>query len=73
MKQTVVITGASAGFGRATARAFAKQGAHIALLARGVDGLDTARRDVESMGSRALVLPADVADADQGGNRGRAR
>src|SRR5437773_11661870 len=65
MKQTVVITGASAGFGRATARTFAKQGAHNALLARGVDGLDAARRDVESMGSRALVLPADVADADQ--------
>jgi NAD(P)-dependent dehydrogenase (short-subunit alcohol dehydrogenase family) len=65
MKQTVVITGASAGVGRATARAFARQGADIGLLARGVDGLEAARREVEAVGGRALTLPADVADADQ--------
>jgi NAD(P)-dependent dehydrogenase (short-subunit alcohol dehydrogenase family) len=65
MKQVVVITGASAGVGRATARAFARQGADIALLARGVDGLDAARREVQAAGGRALTLPADVADADQ--------
>lgn len=70
MKQTkrpevVVITGASAGVGRATAQAFARQGAHIGLLARGRDGLEGARQDVESAGGRALVLPADVAEADQ--------
>jgi NAD(P)-dependent dehydrogenase (short-subunit alcohol dehydrogenase family) len=61
----VVITGASAGVGRATARAFARHGARIGLLARGRDGLDGARRDVEAAGGKALVLPTDVADADQ--------
>src|SRR6266480_3254863 len=65
MKQTVVITGASAGVGRATVRAFARHGADISLLARGEDGLDGARHDVEAEGGRALVLPTDVADADQ--------
>ena len=62
--QTVVITGASAGVGRATAIAFARQGSNVALIARGEDGLDGARRDVEAAGGRALVLPLDVADAD---------
>lgn len=61
----VVITGASAGVGRATAIAFARKGAHIGLLARGEAGLDGARRDVESNGGRALAIPTDVADADQ--------
>ena len=63
--EVVVITGASAGLGRATARAFAREGAHIGLLARGRDGLEGARRDVERLGGRALILPTDVADADQ--------
>jgi NAD(P)-dependent dehydrogenase (short-subunit alcohol dehydrogenase family) len=58
-----VITGASAGVGRATVRAFAKQGCDVALLARGADGLEGARRDVETEGRRALVVPTDVADA----------
>lgn len=61
----VVITGASAGVGRATARAFARRGADIGLLARGIDGLEAARREVEAAGGRAVVLPADVADAEQ--------
>src|SRR4051812_27258564 len=61
----VVITGASAGVGRATVRAFARQGADVGLLARGTDGLEAARREVEAEGGRALVLPADVANADQ--------
>src|SRR5205807_6649114 len=65
MKQVVVITGASAGVGRATVRAFARQGADIGLLARGVDGLEGARREVEAEGRRALVLPTDVASAQQ--------
>ncbi len=65
MKQIVVITGASAGVGRATVRAFARQGADIGLIARGLDGLEGARREVEAEGGRALVLPTDVADADQ--------
>jgi NAD(P)-dependent dehydrogenase (short-subunit alcohol dehydrogenase family) len=65
MRPVVVITGASAGVGRATVRAFAKHGANIGLIARGIDGLEAARRDVEAAGGRALVLPADVADAAQ--------
>ncbi len=61
--QVVVVTGASAGVGRATARAFARQGAAVALLARGEAGLEGARRDVEAAGGQALVLPTDMADA----------
>ncbi len=63
--EVVVITGASAGVGRAAVRAFAKRGAHIGLVARGRDGLEGARREVEAAGGRALVLPTDVAYADQ--------
>jgi NADP-dependent 3-hydroxy acid dehydrogenase YdfG len=62
--RVVAITGASAGVGRALAREFARQGASIGLIARGLDGLEAARHDVEQLGGRALVLPADVADAD---------
>ena len=62
--EVVVVTGASAGVGRAVVRRFAREGAHIGLLARGIDGLECARRDVEDAGGRALVLPTDVADAD---------
>lgn len=63
--EVVVITGASAGVGRATARAFAKRGARIGLLARGEAGLEGARRDVEEAGGEALVVPTDVSDAEQ--------
>ncbi len=63
MPQVVVITGASAGVGRAAALAFARQGAHIALIARGLEGLAGTQRDVEAAGGRALVFPIDVADA----------
>ena len=63
--EVVVITGASAGVGRATVRVFAKQGARIGLLARGEDGLEAARREVEKLGGEALALPTDVADAEQ--------
>src|SRR5262245_58041525 len=65
MSHVVAITGASAGVGRASARAFAKQGADVGLIARGVDGLEAARREVEAGGRRALVVPTDVAHADQ--------
>ena len=61
-KETVVITGASAGLGRAIAREFAKSGAQVALLARGKAGLDAASKDVEAAGGTALALPADVSD-----------
>lgn len=64
-RKVVVITGASAGVGRATAQEFARQGAAIGLLARGRDGLRAAAREVEALGGRALVLPADVSDPKQ--------
>jgi len=60
----VVITGASAGVGRATAREFARNGADVALLARNGEALDNARAEVESYGRRALAIPLDVSDAD---------
>jgi NAD(P)-dependent dehydrogenase (short-subunit alcohol dehydrogenase family) len=58
----VVVTGASAGVGRATARAFAAEGASIALLARGEKGLGATRQEVEVLGGQALAIPLDVAD-----------
>lgn len=60
--EVVVVTGASAGVGRATVREFARHGASIGLLARGEDGLEAARAEVEELGGRALVVPTDVAD-----------
>jgi short-subunit dehydrogenase len=64
-REVVAITGASGGVGRATARAFAKRGARIGLIARGKAGLEAAQREVEELGSEAIVLPTDVADQDQ--------
>ena len=64
-REVVVITGASAGVGRATVREFAKRGAWVGLMARGADGLEAARREVEAQGGRALVLPVDVADPER--------
>ena len=63
--EVVVITGASAGVGRATVRAFARRRARIGLVARGRDGLQAARMEVERLGGEALVLAADVAAAEQ--------
>src|SRR5215208_8311761 len=60
-----LVTGASAGVGRATARRFAEDGYDVALVARGRQGLDGARLDIERLGRRALAIPADVADEDQ--------
>ncbi len=60
--EVVVVTGASAGVGRAIVCAFARRGAHIGLLARGHTGLEGAKYEVERLGGKALVIPADVAD-----------
>jgi NAD(P)-dependent dehydrogenase (short-subunit alcohol dehydrogenase family) len=65
MAECIVITGASAGVGRATAKAFAERGCRIALLARGMDGLQGAREDVERAGGTALIIQTDVADYAQ--------
>ena len=62
--ETVVITGATAGVGRATARAFARRGARIALLARGADGLTATAAEVRAAGGEPLAIPTDVADSD---------
>ena len=61
-RDVVVITGASGGVGRATARKFAKDGARIGLIARGREGLEATRREVEELGGEAIVLPLDVAE-----------
>jgi short-subunit dehydrogenase len=61
--QVVVITGASAGIGRSIAVAFGQEGCRVALIARGRERLESAAREVEAAGGRALVIPADVADA----------
>lgn len=64
-KEVVVITGASAGLGRALVQAFAKRGASIALIARGRERLEDARKEVESLGGQALIIVADVSSAEQ--------
>lgn len=63
--KVVVVTGASGGVGRATAKRFGSLGARVALLARGESGLDGAVRQVEAAGGKALAVPTDVADYDQ--------
>lgn len=63
--KVVVVTGASAGVGRAVVAEFARQGAHIGLIARGRERLEATRREVEELGGKGLVLPADVANAQQ--------
>ncbi|MBP0438242.1 SDR family oxidoreductase [Tianweitania sediminis] len=60
----VVITGATAGVGRAVARAYAADGARIGLIARGIDGLQATAREVEALGGTPLILQTDVADPD---------
>jgi NAD(P)-dependent dehydrogenase (short-subunit alcohol dehydrogenase family) len=65
MSEVVVVTGASAGVGRATAVAFARQGARVGLLARGRERLESARRDVLAAGGDAVIIPTDVSDPEQ--------
>ena len=62
--RVVVVTGASAGVGRATVRAFAKRGCSVGLIARGSEGLDAAAAEVRGEGARAVAVSADVADAE---------
>lgn len=62
--KVVVITGATGGVGRATAWTFAKQGAKIALLARGAAQLEATKKEVEQYGGKAITIHADVADAE---------
>ena len=63
--EVVVVTGASAGVGRAIAREFATHGASVGLLARSRDGLAGAAADVERLGGRAFVVVTDVSDDRQ--------
>lgn len=58
----VVVTGASAGLGRAIAHAYAKQGSKLGLIARNPEALDAARQECEEMGGQAITLPLDIAD-----------
>jgi NAD(P)-dependent dehydrogenase (short-subunit alcohol dehydrogenase family) len=62
--RVVVVTGASAGVGRATARAFGAEGDRVALLARGTEGLDAASAEVREAGGEALAISTDVADPE---------
>jgi NAD(P)-dependent dehydrogenase (short-subunit alcohol dehydrogenase family) len=65
MEGIALVTGASAGVGRATARRLAAEGYDVALLARGREGLEATRTEIERLGRRALAVPADVADEAQ--------
>src|SRR5690348_566309 len=60
--EVVVVTGGTSGIGRAIARRFAQDGARIALIARGRDGREGAKKEIEDAGGEALVLPTDLAD-----------
>jgi short-subunit dehydrogenase len=64
-RRVVVVTGASAGVGRATVRAFAHEGAHVGLIARDTEGLHVAAKEVSGRGGKGLAVAADVADSNQ--------
>src|SRR3954454_21934356 len=64
MAKVAVVSGASAGIGRATTRELGRRGYHVGLLARGEAGLRAAQREIEADGGRAVVVPVDIVDAD---------
>ena len=64
-KEVVVITGASAGLGRAIAEEFARHGARIGLIARGKERLDAAVSEMKRLGGDAIALPADVSHSEE--------
>jgi NAD(P)-dependent dehydrogenase (short-subunit alcohol dehydrogenase family) len=61
----VAVTGATSGVGRATARAFGREGASVGLIARGAEGLDGTRKELDELGAPSLAVPTDVADPAQ--------
>ena len=61
---TAVVTGASAGVGRAIALGFGKRGWQVAVIARGREGLESAKEEIDAAGGKALAIQADVGDAD---------
>lgn len=63
--EVVVVTGGTAGVGRATVRKFAMEGANIGIIARNCERLEKTKEEVETIGARALAISADVANADQ--------
>jgi NAD(P)-dependent dehydrogenase (short-subunit alcohol dehydrogenase family) len=65
MSRVVIVTGGSAGVGRAVVRALARRGDSVGILARGAHGLTGAGNEVKDAGSRAIVVPTDVADHEQ--------
>lgn len=64
VRPVVVVTGASAGIGRATVRRFAREGYDVGLIARGADGLEAAAEEVRRLGGRAVAVPCDVSNSD---------
>lgn len=62
--RNVVITGGSKGIGRATARAFAAEGANVAICARGAEALEATSKEIEASGASAFAAPCDVSDGD---------
>jgi NAD(P)-dependent dehydrogenase (short-subunit alcohol dehydrogenase family) len=64
-RPVVVVTGASSGVGRATARAFGRSGASLGLIARGSEGLGSAKEELDELGVSSLAVPTDVADPEQ--------